>query len=768
MSAEQKSMFSEDAEALPERAGSGSEPERADAATQAPEPDRHGVAEDGGTEGESNRGDASAAGSATAEPGASQSKSRRRRRRKKDAAARRVGERTGGESSEAAGSEEDAAASEGSEETVTSSAAAGPLRKESHLPFQRFFEGREVRRHAFAVGEIVAGRVLRVEHGAAVIDLFGKAIAFARANEPREVPVPLPGQTEAEEADESATPSSRAEAAPEVGEGSPSESAPEMATTSQSERVADPLLDDSRPSTRSVEAAHGPEAGGIAAVEDEGRLLNDVGSGSTSQAAHILLASESAVIEAGAEHPPDEENDAADPTSFEADAEEPDEEPATAAAMELEPPPLEVGTIFRGRIAAIAESGHIALHNQIVDRAKARAALQKAREERQRVWGLVFGFNRGGFDVLVEGLRAFCPASGMTLDVGVDPEPLLGRRLEFSVQQVKSGHQGIVVSRRSILEKEARERARELCRSIQPGQRIKGRVTQVREFGLFVDIGGLEGLVHLSELSWDRGVKPSDVAKPGDEVEVQVLRVSEPQGRKDREGRIALSLKALTPDPWETNLDGIAEGVARKGRVTRTTEFGAFVELAPGIEGLLHVSELGRDVRHANERVKEGDELYVVVERIDRKARRISLSKLSEQDAKRIESGQFEPASKSKVIQPGAYVKAKVERVDHTGLHVQVEGVLGKRGRGFIPLSEMGTERVTDHRKKFPPGTELEVKVMGFDRDGGLRLSRKAFCIDEERRAVQDYRREAAKKGFGTFGDLLRAKLGGNLGGEGG
>ncbi|MDQ3036252.1 MAG: S1 RNA-binding domain-containing protein, partial [Myxococcota bacterium] len=436
------------------------------------------------------------------------------------------------------------------------------------------------------------------------------------------------------------------------------------------------------------------------------------------------------------------------------------EESAPEAAPEEEAPPLDVGQIFRGRVTAVAESGHVAIHNRLVTRAEVRLKLAKAREEHRRVWGLVYGFNRGGFDVLVEGVRAFCPVSGMTVEHVEDPETLLGHRLEFSVQQAKSGHQGIVISRRSILERESRKRAKELRRSLQPGQTIKGRVTQVRDFGIFVDIGGgVEGLVHMSELSWDRAVRPSDAASPGDEVEVQVLRVTEPQGRKERDGRISLSMKALAKDPWEANLGDIEEGQARKGKVTRTAEFGAFVELVPGVEGLLHITELGRDLKHASERIKEGEDVFVIVERLDKRARRISLSKMSDQEAKLFQEGGLETAA-GKPVRQGSNVKVKVDRVESGGLYVQIEGMIGRRGRGFIPNAEMMTERGTDHRKKFAPGTEIDVKVIGTDREGGLRLSRKAYHQDEERRAVQDYRKEAARKGFGTFGDILKNKLG--------
>ena len=156
--------------------------------------------------------------------------------------------------------------------------------------------------------------------------------------------------------------------------------------------------------------------------------------------------------------------------------------------------------------------------------------------------GLVFGFNRGGFDVLVYGMRAFCPVSAMALENIEDPAPLLGKWAEFHVQSAKSGNQGLVVSRRSILEKEARKRAKALLKSLEPGQVIKGRVTQVRDYGIFIDIGGIEGLAHQSELSWEHGVRPADIAKPGDELEVKVLKVHERENKREKpRPRVALA-----------------------------------------------------------------------------------------------------------------------------------------------------------------------------------------------------------------------------------
>ena len=173
------------------------------------------------------------------------------------------------------------------------------------------------------------------------------------------------------------------------------------------------------------------------------------------------------------------------------------------------------------------------------------------------------------------------------------------------------------------------------------------------------------------------------------------------------------------------------------------------------------MSELGgKDVQHANQVVKDGDEVYVVIERVDKKSRRISLSKLSDAEAELFEKGELTAANRAPKLKQGSSVKVVVQQVLSAGLQVRIENVIGKKGRGFIPNSEMGTARGTDHRKKWPPGTEIDVMIIGTDRDGGLRCSRKRFLQDEERRAVREYRKEVSKQGLGTFGDILKAKLG--------
>lgn len=579
--------------------------------------------------------------------------------------------------------------------------------------FTRFFDGQPSRQHAFRSGEVVAGRVSQCDKGAIVVDLFGKATAIADVDEPREVPELPDAPVAAKEA--------KAEgeaAAPEATE------APEAPAGEATEAPAAEATE--------APAAEAAEAPAAAAVE-----------------APAAEATEAPAAEA-AEAP------VAEATEAPVEAKEIDLNPTKLDVLE----PVEVGSIYRGRVGAVSESGHVAIVNRIIDRGAAKARVAHAREQRHRLSGVVFGFNRGGFDVLVEGIRAFCPASGMSLEGIADPNAFLGQRLEFSVPQSKGG-KSIIVSRRSILERDLRKASRERMKELKVGERLDGKVTDIRDYGVIVDIGGgVDGLVHQSEVSWGRGIRPADAVKKGDAVKVEVLKV-QPATRKDRFGRLSLSIRRCLPDPWEANPEAIEVGVPRKGKVVRTTDFGAFIELAEGIEGLLHISELGggKEIKHASQVLNDGDELDIIIERLDRGQRRISLSRLSEADLSAIAAGEWDPKLAPRSLKPGAHIKVVVDRVERHGIFVQVRGVLGKKGRGYIPGRELPMSG--DNRKTYAQGTELEVKIIGTDRDGQLKCSVKGVQMDEERKAVREYRKEAAAQGFGTFGDLLKQKLGG-------
>jgi small subunit ribosomal protein S1 len=636
-----------------------------------------------------------------------------------------------------------------------------------HAPFVHLFSAGVARKHAFSPGEEIAGRVERVEHGAVIVDVFGKATAIADVNEPRDIPVivhaPEPSKLETDVAPEAAAAEAPvaetavvetavvetpAADAPPVQAALPEVARAVERDTSEWEFSSTDVSDiDELAEADTVVAAQAFDPTSVAEVPQAPPM--------TTTEAGTVSEAESATKEVSVAKA------LADPLALT----EPPEDPADADLSLLEPLPEldvpQVGAIFRGRIAGVAESGHIVIVNRIIDKPAVRKALRAARDLHQRVQGLVYGYNRGGFDVLVGGVRAFCPASAMSLTPIEDPNTFVGQRCEFSLPQDKGGKKSIIVSRRNILEKEARKKARERMAELEVGTKLPGKVLEVRDYGVLVDLGdGLDGLVHMSEVSWGRGVRPHDVAKVGDEVDVEILKIQQ-ASRKDRYGRVSLSMRACQPDPYDTAKDILRPGTPIKGKVVRTTDFGAFVELQENIEGLLHISELGgsKELTHAKQAVSEGDEIHVVVERVDRGQRRISLSKLSDADAKAIEAGEIEIGKAPRSLKPGSHVAVIVKRVEHAGAQVQVDGMLGKRGRGFIPNREL-QDLPGEKRKGVSQGDVMEVKIIGTDRDGSLRCSIRARLLDDERKAVREYRKESAKQGLGTFGDLLKAKLG--------
>lgn len=253
----------------------------------------------------------------------------------------------------------------------------------------------------------------------------------------------------------------------------------------------------------------------------------------------------------------------------------------------------------------------------------ARLALGESSRTGVPVEGLVTEVNKGGYVVEVAGVRCFCPLGQMDTRRIEDPNTMIGQRLQFRVTEMR-GSRDVVLSRRVLLEAVAAEKAVKTRALLAVGARFAGVVTGVRDFGAFVDIGGLEGLVPVSELSYGRQ-RPSDVVRSGQEVEVEVLRI-EPPGPKDRSERITLSMRALAADPWEASIADLVEGDIVKGTVQRVQPFGAFVEIVPGVDGLLHVSAFGKRVGHPSELVQVGDEIAVRVEGVDRDQRRLSLS----------------------------------------------------------------------------------------------------------------------------------------------
>ncbi|MFT6628418.1 MAG: small subunit ribosomal protein S1, partial [Flavobacteriales bacterium] len=252
--------------------------------------------------------------------------------------------------------------------------------------------------------------------------------------------------------------------------------------------------------------------------------------------------------------------------------------------------------------------------------------LEEAQQAGIPVEGRVTGTNKGGFDVEVMGARGFCPFSQMDLDSNSEPETYVGQTLLFLVQRVEEGGRNVVVSRAALLRQERAAKAAEILDTIKEGAIFNGIVSRVQDFGAFVDIGGVDGLVHVSEISYSRLDHPSEMLKEGDAVRVVVMRVQDIHD--DRNRRIGLSMKSLDEDPWGAAMRELQAGTTIQGTVSRLEAFGAFVELRPGVDGLVHVSEIaqGKRINHPKDVLTVGDDIEVQVMRVDPQKRQIALS----------------------------------------------------------------------------------------------------------------------------------------------
>jgi len=353
--------------------------------------------------------------------------------------------------------------------------------------------------------------------------------------------------------------------------------------------------------------------------------------------------------------------------------------------------------------------------------------LAAAAESGIPVEGRVTGFNDGGLEVRVGSRRAFCPKSQIDRGWVENLAVYVGQTFEFLVTRYDPTGRKIVVSRRSLLDKQAAEMGADTLATLQPGAILTGTVRKLMPFGVFVDLGGVDGLIHVSELSWNRVEDPSTVVQVGEKVSVKVLKIE--GGKK----RISLSLKQAAGDPWTEAVVNFEPGKTYEGTVTRLTDFGAFVELASGLEGLVHVSELdwNRRITHPKEVLEVGQAVEVLVLELDTKRRRVGLS------VKQVAGGDpFREAISG--VKVGQKLEVTVEKVADFGVFAVIsEGVTG-----LIPNSHMNTPRGTNHSRSFKPGTKVQVQVIAIDaKKRKITLSRKAL---EEGGAREDW--EAYKK----------------------
>ncbi len=248
--------------------------------------------------------------------------------------------------------------------------------------------------------------------------------------------------------------------------------------------------------------------------------------------------------------------------------------------------------------------------------------LKEAFDSQRLVSGLVTGIIKGGLNVDLNGLRAFMPASHAILGQQKSLEPLIGQTFELKILELDPEKRRALVSRKSILEEERQRIEAEFFQNIKEGERRKGKVSRITNFGAFVELGpGIEGLIHISELSWSRVKNAGELLKEGDEVEVLVTKV-DPANR-----RVSLSLKQIEEHPWYQAVKGFSEGVVYPGTVVRLEPFGAFIRLAPGVEGLAHISQLAeKRINNPEEVLTIGQEVQAKILKIDRPNRKVALS----------------------------------------------------------------------------------------------------------------------------------------------
>jgi len=390
----------------------------------------------------------------------------------------------------------------------------------------------------------------------------------------------------------------------------------------------------------------------------------------------------------------------------------------------------------------VATGDEIRLSHRLRQGAQAREALAVAAQTGVPVEGKVAGVIKGGYEVTVGGLRAFCPFSQMGLRRVESEQEYVGRVLEFRV--TKYAGRNLVLSRRALLEEQGAKAAEETRKKILPDAVLPGTVVSLADFGAFVDLGGVQGLVPMSELSHARVERASDRLRVGEAVTVKVLRID------DAKGRVTLSLKALEGDPWAAVPGRLRERQVVRGRAVRATEFGVFVELLPGVDGLLHASEIPRH-RSASlrEAVAAGAEIAVMIVNVDTAKRRIALALAPE--------GAAIGEEMASTVAVGAVLTGTVDRVEPFGVIVR----LGPGQTGLVPSAELGTTRGADHRRMFPAGSEMKVLVLAIEEGGRrIRLSREKALAHEEQAATQAYIKDTAKKGgFGmTLGDFLKEK----------
>jgi len=373
--------------------------------------------------------------------------------------------------------------------------------------------------------------------------------------------------------------------------------------------------------------------------------------------------------------------------------------PASEFLETSQPLPFQSGQTIEAQLTGEHKEGYVLLSYQRAYRRRVWANLEKAYHERTNVTGRVVDRIKGGLVVDI-GVRAFLPASQADLRPVHDLEEWKDREVEVRILKLNRKRGNLVVSRRAVLEGDQQAQRGKLMDSLAEGQILHGTVKSITSYGVFVDLGGLDGLLHVSDLSWGRVTNPADVVSPGDELDVQVLKF-------DREKmRVSLGRRQLIPDPWATVPERFPVGARVQGRVVGVADYGVFVEIEPGVEGLVHISEMSWSKRkvHPSKLVQVGDAAEVVVLDVKPEQRRIALGLKQAQADPWVEMAQKYPV--------GSEVTGTVRSLTDFGAFVEIEEGFD----GLVHVSDISwTERLKNPSEVFKKGDTVKAKVLKID-----------------------------------------------------
>lgn len=360
-----------------------------------------------------------------------------------------------------------------------------------------------------------------------------------------------------------------------------------------------------------------------------------------------------------------------------------------------------IGDVVDVALDAVEDGfGETILSREKAKRHEAWVELEKAYEEKETIIGVINGKVKGGFTVEVNTVRAFLPGSLVDVRPVRDTTHLEGKELEFKVIKLDAKRNNVVVSRRAVIEAESSAERDQILANLEEGHEVKGIVKNLTDYGAFVDLGGVDGLLHITDMAWKRVKHPSEIVNVGDEINVKVLKFDK------EKSRVSLGMKQMGSDPWQEIAERYPEGAKLSGAVTNLTDYGCFVEIEDGVEGLVHVSEMDWTNKniHPSKVVNLGDVVEVMVLEIDEERRRISLG------LKQCKANPWEEFAKSH--DKNDKVSGKIKSITDFGIFIGLDGGID----GLVHLSDISWNKTgEDAVREYKKGDEISAVVLQVD-----------------------------------------------------